>query len=201
MQKGDYLWCTQSELAGEKCGQIFLVYPKLSPAVSHRWPTCQLSFSKFHVFGGDRVWPIFWLLFLSPKLKISQSPTLDGAGVWPTLQFLFPSLNWQNLTHIFDQGWMVGFDLLYFPTFIPQFKTDNISQYLKVPLRGGGGVVTSFPTFFPESKTTKISKSHIWGQGGVWPTFNLLFLSPKLTKSQCHIFSMAGGGEGCCWPN
>ena len=59
----------------------------------------------------------------------------------------------------------------------PQTLTKCLTRFV-------GWDLTYFPTYVPvlSPKLTKSQKFLIWGQG-VWSTFQLLFLSPKLTKS------------------
>ena len=54
---------------------------------------------------------------------------------------------------------------------------------------GGGGEGGWWPTFDAESKNAKIPNSHFSGGGGGG---QLLMLSPKMLKSQIHIFLVVG---------
>ena len=70
-------------------------------------------------------------------------------------------------------------------------------------VRGGGGLYLD-PTFVPESNTDKIPEVVIltvWGPQKVGVEvgvllIQLLFLSPKLTKSQSLILTVEEGGLG-----
>ena len=69
-----------------------------------------------------------------------------------------------KLTNSLNPTFCGGDELLtYFPIFVPESKTDKISNP-KVPYFRRR-LLIYFPTFLPESKTDTIPKSHLGGGG------------------------------------